>query len=140
MPPLSPFPDWKLVCYQEDPSNCFLYSAGKKTQVFKVFLKGTQTLLYEAWPHGQAVRTGLTFVSSLVFCTNTRTLGKTFYFFHDPSETVHVTPCKEHPKVTMVTAIFLVRMVRLDKPVIDPQRKDLEELLVATSFPLNSTR
>lgn len=109
-------------------------------QVFKVFLKGTQTLLYEAWPHDPAVRTGLTFVSSLVFCTNTRTLGKTVYFSHDPSETVPVTPDKEHPKVTIVTVIFLVCIVRLDKPVIDPQMEDLEELLVATSFPLNSTR
>lgn len=51
-----------------------------------------------------------------------------------------MTPDKEHPKVTIVTVIFLVCVVRLDKPVIDPQMKDLEELLVATSFPLNSTR
>lgn len=139
MPLLFPFPDWKLLCYQEDPSEYFLRSAGKKIQVFKVFLQGTQTLLYEAWPRGQAVRTGLTFVSSLVFCTNTRTLGKTVYFSHDPSETVRTTPCKERPKVTIVAVIFLVCIVRLDQPVIDPQMKDLEELLVATSFPLNST-
>lgn len=51
-----------------------------------------------------------------------------------------MTPDREHPEVTIVTVIFLVCVVRLDKPVVDPQMKDLEELLVATSFPLNSTR
>lgn len=51
-----------------------------------------------------------------------------------------MTPDKEHPKVTIVTVIFPVCVVRLDQPVMDPQMKDLDELLVATSFPLNSTR
>lgn len=49
-----------------------------------------------------------------------------------------MTPGKEHPKIMIVKIIFLFCIVRLDKPVIVPQRKDLEELLVATSFPLNS--
>lgn len=44
---LFPFTDWKLVYYQKDKSKNFLYSAGETTKVFKVFLKGTQTLIYK---------------------------------------------------------------------------------------------
>lgn len=45
---------------------------------------------------------------------------------------------KGHPKITIVRIIFLFSVVRLKKPVIEslvPKMKDLEELLVATSFP-----
>ena len=55
---LFPFADWKLVCYQKDKSKYFLYSAGETIKVFKVYLKGTQTLMSKTWPHDQAIRTG----------------------------------------------------------------------------------
>lgn len=44
---LFPFTDWKLVFYQKDKSKYFLYSAGKMMKVFKIFLKGTQRLIYK---------------------------------------------------------------------------------------------
>lgn len=50
-----------------------------------------------------------------------------------------MTPDKERPKVMIVKIIFLLCVVRLDRPVMVPQVKDLEEQLVATSFPLIST-
>lgn len=51
-----------------------------------------------------------------------------------------MTPDTEHLNVAIVTVTFLIYIVRLDKPVIDPQMTDLGELLVATRFPLNSAR
>lgn len=80
------------------------------------------------------------FVSSSVFCTNTRTFGKTVVSPHSSLETVLMTLDKEHPKMMIVTVIFLFCIVRLDKPVTVPQGKDSEDLLVATSFSLNWTR
>lgn len=54
-----------------------------------------------------------------------------------------MTLYKEYPKIMIVKIIFIFFIVKLDKPVIGsliPKMKDLEELLVTTSFPLNSTR
>lgn len=57
--------------------------------------------------------------------------------------TILMTLYKEYPKIMIVKIIFIFFIVKLDKPVIGsliPKMKDLEELLVTTSFPLNSTR
>lgn len=48
---------------------------------------------------------------------------------------------KEHPKIMIDRIIFLVSVIRLDKPVVGSlvlRMNNSDEILVATSFPLDS--
>lgn len=111
----------------------------------KVFLKGTQGLIYKTWPRWSSNQDWTNLSSPVASSAPTLEFSeKTGLFLFSTSEdSSHDSFDKEHLKTMIVKIVFPLCVVRPGKPVIEsriPKLKQLEELLVATGFPLNSTR